>query len=114
MLADVAIDQGGCAETSRADDALATRSTSSTASPTTASRTCPAPSRSPRRRRSRTRRCPYVEAIADHGLPRRSRATRRSRAASTSLDGRITYAAVAEAHDLEFMPLEDVLPLAPV
>ena len=30
------------------------------------------------------------------------------------LDGRITYEAVAEAHDLEYTPLEDVLPLSPV
>ncbi len=28
------------------------------------------------------------------------------------LDGRITYEAVAEAHDLEYTPLEDVLPLS--
>ena len=30
------------------------------------------------------------------------------------LDGRITYEAVAEAHDLEYTPLDDVLPLSPV
>ena len=30
------------------------------------------------------------------------------------LDGKITYEAVAEAHGLEYTPLEDVLPLAPV
>jgi alanine dehydrogenase len=30
------------------------------------------------------------------------------------LDGKITYRAVAEAHGLEFHPLEDVLPLSPV
>jgi hypothetical protein len=30
------------------------------------------------------------------------------------LDGRITYEAVAQAHDLEYVPLEDVLPLQPV
>ena len=30
------------------------------------------------------------------------------------LDGKITYEAVAEAHGLEYAPLEDVLPLAPV
>src|SRR5919204_299080 len=30
------------------------------------------------------------------------------------LDGRVTYEAVAEAHDLDYTPLEDVLPLSPV
>jgi alanine dehydrogenase len=30
------------------------------------------------------------------------------------LDGKITYEAVAEAHGLDYSPLEDVLPLAPV
>ena len=29
------------------------------------------------------------------------------------LKGKIVYEAVAEAHDLAFTPLEDVLPLAP-
>ena len=53
---------------------------------------------------------PYVEAIADHGLRRGGRARRGARAAaSTSLDGKITYEAVAEAHSLDYTPLEDVL-----
>ena len=30
------------------------------------------------------------------------------------LDGKLTYEAVAEAHGLEYTPLEDVLPLSPV
>ena len=30
------------------------------------------------------------------------------------VDGKITYEAVAEAHNLDYTPLEDVLPLAPV
>src|SRR5207249_1749747 len=30
------------------------------------------------------------------------------------LDGKVTYEAVAEAHGLDFHPLEDVLPLSPV
>ena len=28
------------------------------------------------------------------------------------VDGKVTYEAVAEAHDLDFTPLEDVLPLS--
>ena len=30
------------------------------------------------------------------------------------LDGKVTYEAVAEAHDLDYSPLEDVLPLSAV
>ena len=30
------------------------------------------------------------------------------------LDGHVTYEAVAEAHNLDYSPLEDLLPLAPV
>ena len=50
VFVDVAIDQGGCAETSRRRPTT-TRSTPSTASSTTASRTCRARCRSPRRER---------------------------------------------------------------
>src|SRR6185312_7325545 len=57
---------------------------------------------------------PYVEAIADHGL---REAVARDRALARGvnvLDGKVTYRAVAEAHGLEYHPLEDVLPLSPV
>ena len=57
---------------------------------------------------------PYVEAIADHGL---AEAVARDPALARGvnvLDGRITYEAVADAHGLEYAPLEDVLPLSPV
>jgi alanine dehydrogenase len=57
---------------------------------------------------------PYVEAVADHGL---AEAVARDPALARGvnvLDGRVTYQAVAEAHDLEYTPLEDVLPLSPV
>jgi alanine dehydrogenase len=56
---------------------------------------------------------PYVEAIAEHGL---AQAVARDPALARGvnvLDGKITYEAVAEAHDLDYTPLEDVLPLAP-
>ena len=43
------------------------------------------------------------------GLRRPSRATRRWRRGVNVLDGKITYEAVADAHGLEFHPLEDVL-----
>jgi alanine dehydrogenase len=57
---------------------------------------------------------PYVEAIADLGL---REAISRDPALAVGvnvLDGKITYEAVAEAHGLDYTPLEDVLPLAPV
>ena len=55
---------------------------------------------------------PYVEAIAEHGL---AQAVARDRALARGvnvLDGKITYEAVAEAHDLDYTPLEDLLPAA--
>ncbi len=57
---------------------------------------------------------PYVEAIAEHGL---ADAVARDPALAPGvnvLDGKITYEAVAEAHGLDYTPLADVLPLAPV
>jgi len=57
---------------------------------------------------------PYVEAIADHGL---AEAVARDPALARGvnvLHGRVTYEAVADAHGLDYSPLEDVLPLSPV
>jgi alanine dehydrogenase len=57
---------------------------------------------------------PYVEAIADHGV---REAVARDPALARGvnvLDGKLTYEAVADAHGLEFAPLEQVLPLEPV
>jgi alanine dehydrogenase len=57
---------------------------------------------------------PYVEAIADHGV---REAVARDPALArgvNALDGKLTYEAVADAHGLEFAPLEQVLPLEPV
>jgi alanine dehydrogenase len=113
VFCDVAIDQGGCAETSR---------------PTTHSEPvyevegvthyCVAnmpgavPITATKALTNAT--LPYVEAIADHGL---REAVARDRALVPGvnvIDGKITHEAVAEAHNLEYTPLEDVLPLAPV
>jgi alanine dehydrogenase len=113
VLVDVAIDQGGVAETSR---------------PTTHSEPvyevdgvthyCVAnmpgavPITSTKALTNAT--LPYVEAIADLGL---AEAVGRDRALARGvnvLGGRITYEAVAEAHGLDFVPLEDVLPLSHV
>src|ERR687888_456847 len=113
VFADVAIDQGGCAETSR---------------PTTHSEPvytvdcvthyCVAnmpgavPITSTKALTNAT--LPYVESIADRGL-REAVARDRSLARGVNvLDGNLTYEAVAEAHNLDYSPLEDVLPLSPV
>jgi alanine dehydrogenase len=113
VFCDVAIDQGGCAETSR---------------PTTHSdpvyvvdgviHYCVAnmpgavPITSTKALTNAT--LPYVEAIADHGL---AEAVARDPALAGGvniLNGKVTYRAVAEAHGLEYAPLADVLPLAAV
>ena len=57
---------------------------------------------------------PYVEAIAEHGL---AEAVARDPALARGvnvLDGKITYEAVADAHGLDYQPLDDVLPLSAV
>jgi len=56
---------------------------------------------------------PYVEAIADHGLAQAIALDPALARGVNVLDGKITYEAVAEAHDLDYTPLEDVLPPAP-
>src|SRR6266542_3516084 len=113
VFCDVAIDQGGCAETSR---------------PTTHSEPvyevegvthyCVAnmpgavPITATKALTNAT--LPYVEAIAEHGL---REAVARDHALALGVnvvDGKVTYEAVAEAHGLDYTPLEDVLPLAPV
>jgi len=110
VFCDVAIDQGGCAETSR---------------PTTHSEPvytvdgiihyCVAnmpgavPITSTKALTNAT--LPYVEAIAEHGL---AEAVARDPALARGvnvLGGKITYAAVAEAHGLPYTELADVLPV---
>jgi alanine dehydrogenase len=113
VLADVAIDQGGCAETSR---------------PTTHSdpvyvvdgvtHYCVAnmpgavPITSTKALTNAT--LPYVEEIADYGL---AEAVAKDPALARGVNvvgGKVTYEAVAEAHGLDYHPLEDSLPLSPV
>ncbi len=108
VLVDVAIDQGGCAETSR---------------PTThdnpvyevegvihycvANMPGAVPITSTRALTNVT--LPYVEELADHGV---LGAIRRDPALARGvnvIEGKITYEAVAEAHGLEYTPLDDAL-----
>jgi len=113
VFCDVAIDQGGCAETSR---------------PTTHSEPvyevegvthyCVAnmpggvPITSTKALTNAT--LPYVEAIAEHGLAEAVAHDHALARGVNVLDGHVTYEAVAEAHDLDYTPLDDVLPLTPV
>ena len=113
VVADVAIDQGGCFETSR---------------PTTHSEPvyvvegvthyCVAnmpgavPITATKALTNAT--LPYVEAIADRGLVEAVLGDPALARGVNVLEGKVTYEAVAEAHGLEYAPLEDVLPLSPV
>jgi alanine dehydrogenase len=113
VVCDVAIDQGGCIETSH---------------PTTHSEPvfvvegvihyCVAnmpgavPITSTKALTNAT--LPYVEAIADRGLREAIDQNPALARGVNVLDGRLTYEAVAEAHGLDYSPLEDVLPLSPV
>ncbi len=108
VLVDVAIDQGGCAETSKAtthDDPVYT--VDGVIHYCVANMPGAVPITSTRALTNVT--LPYVEALADHGV---LGAIRRDPALARGvnvLGGKVTYEAVAEAHGLEFTPLEDAL-----
>jgi alanine dehydrogenase len=54
---------------------------------------------------------PYAEAIADLGV-REAIASNPALACGVNVvDGKVTYEAVAEAHEVDYVPLEDVVPL---
>jgi alanine dehydrogenase len=113
VICDVAIDQGGCVETSRPTthsepvfvvDGVTHYCVANMpgAVPITATKALTNVT------------LPYVEAIADHGL---AAAVERDPALARGvnvLQGRVTYEAVAEAHGLDYTPLAEVLPLSPV
>jgi alanine dehydrogenase len=113
VICDVAIDQGGCVETSRPTthsepvyvvDGVTHYCVANMpgAVPITATKALTNVT------------LPYVEAIADLGL---AEAVHRDPALARGvnvLEGRITYEAVADAHGLEYTPLSEVLPLSPV
>ncbi len=111
VLCDVAIDQGGCAETSH---------------PTTHSdpvyevdgvtHYCVAnmpgavPITSTKALTNAT--LPYVEAIAEGGLREAVERDPSLARGVNVIGGRVTYEAVAQAHGLDYQPLDDVFPLA--
>ena len=57
---------------------------------------------------------PYVEAIADHGIREALARDPALARGVNAIDGKLTYEAVADAHGLEYSPLDEVLPLEPV
>jgi alanine dehydrogenase len=57
---------------------------------------------------------PYVEAVADQGVRDAIAADPALARGVNAIDGKLTYEAVAEAHGLDYSPLDEILPLAPV
>jgi alanine dehydrogenase len=113
VFVDVAIDQGGCSETSRP-----TTHSSPVYDVDGVTHYCvtnmpgAVPITSTKALTNST--LPYVEAIADQGL---AEAVARDHALARGvnvLDGRVTHEAVAEAHDLEYSPLDELLPVSSV
>jgi len=113
VLCDVAIDQGGCAETSHAtthsDPVYVVDGVTHYC---VANMPGAVPVTSTKALTNAT--LPFAQEVADFGLPQ---AVARDPALARGvnvLDGKITYEAVAEAHNLDFHPLEELLPLSPV
>jgi alanine dehydrogenase len=108
VLCDVAIDQGGCAETSRP-----TTHTDPVFVVDGVTHYCVAnmpgavPITSTKALTNAT--LPYVEAIAEHGLMEAVARDPGLAPGVNVLGGKITYEAVAEAHSLEYAPLYSVL-----
>jgi alanine dehydrogenase len=108
VFCDVAIDQGGCAETSKPtthDDPV--YEVDGVIHYCVANMPGAVPITSTKALTNVT--LPYVESIADHGLPA---AVARDKALARGVnvsEGKITSEAVAEAHGLEYTPLDELL-----
>jgi alanine dehydrogenase len=113
VVVDVAIDQGGCFETSRATThAEPVYVVDGVTHYCVANMPGAVPITSTKALTNAT--LPYVEAIANNGL-RAAVAHDPALAKGVNvIDGKLTYEAVAEAHGLDFTPLDDVLPLSAV
>ena len=113
VVVDVAIDQGGCFETSHATThADPVYVVDGVTHYCVANMPGAVPITSTKALTNAT--LPYVEAIARHGLPRAVAADPALAQGVNVIDGKITYAAVAEAHGLDYTPLDAVLPLSAV
>ncbi len=108
VIVDVAIDQGGCAETSRPtthDDPV--YSVEGIIHYCVANMPGAVPITSTRALTNVT--LPYVEEIAEHGTAVAVRDDHDLARGVNVIGGRITYEAVAEAHGLDYTPLGDAL-----
>jgi alanine dehydrogenase len=106
VLVDVAIDQGGCFETSHAtthDDPVF--DVDGVVHYCVANMPGAVPITSTKALTNVT--LPYAEAIADKGLARAIADDPALAKGVNTINGRLTYQAVAEAHDLTYTPLED-------
>ncbi|MGZ8692258.1 MAG: alanine dehydrogenase [Gaiellaceae bacterium] len=113
VLADVAIDQGGCAETSRpTTHSQPVYTVEGVTHYCVANMPGAVPITSTKALTNAT--LPYVEAIADHGLAESVARDPALARGVNVVEGTVTYEAVADAHGLDYRPLEDVLPLSPV
>jgi alanine dehydrogenase len=113
VVVDVAIDQGGCFETSRATThADPVYVVDGVTHYCVANMPGAVPITSTKSLTNAT--LPYVESIANNGL-RDAVASDPALAKGVNvIEGKLTYEAVAEAHGLDYTPLDDVLPLSAV
>jgi alanine dehydrogenase len=108
VVVDVAIDQGGCFETSRATThAEPVYVVDGVTHYCVANMPGAVPVTSTRALTNAT--LPYVEAIANHGLVAAVAADPALARGVNVAGGKVTYQAVAEAHGLDYTPLADVL-----
>jgi alanine dehydrogenase len=113
VICDVAIDQGGCTETS-----VPTTHTKPVYTVDGVIHYCVAnmpgavPITSTKALTNAT--LPYVEAIADYGLAEALARDQALARGANVIDGKVTYEAVAEAHGFDYAPLDDVLPVSAV
>ena len=113
VLADVAIDQGGCAETSHpTTHSEPVYTVEGVTHYCVANMPGAVPITSTKALTNAT--LPYVEAIATYGLAEAVVLDPALARGVNTVDGKLTYEAVAEAHGFEYQPLEDVLSVSAV
>jgi alanine dehydrogenase len=113
VVVDVAIDQGGCFETSHATThADPVYVVDGVTHYCVANMPGAVPVTSTKALTNAT--LPYVEAIANNGLRAAVAGDPALAKGVNVIDGKLTYQAVAEAHGLDYTPLGDVLPFSPV
>jgi alanine dehydrogenase len=110
VVVDVAIDQGGCFETSRpTTHAEPVYVVDGVTHYCVTNMPGAVPVTSTRALTNAT--LPYVEAIANNGLRDAAAADPALAKGVNVIDGKVTYEAVAEAHGLDYTPIDDVLRL---